>query len=444
MTNVLWIAFSFDLIILSFGSFMLYRHGRISFTHPATIYIAFHFSGFTYRAFVVLLGAPTLFEIFPSRFIPITHGELTRALIVSDFSFVFMLIGWLCAAKHDLKKYGKMPKLGFEAASRTFSNKNVYRIFFFAFPLGLLGFYYFIRFPGNSSDIYGIYTASSWLTLTRLWPILLLIAFVFINGFRPKYTVPLFIFLGIMFIQGYGRFSFILPVLLMAMIYLDRNHMKWPPLWMISLLLIIMLIFPSMDAIGGALLAEGYSEPLFPIIVDKMSQWIGGQAGDQSLLDSLACTLTLVDLHGEFYFGRKWWWAIFIMWIPRFIWPDKPNMGGFLHDISTAERPMGTMGMVGTFIGDAYGQFWYFGVVGVSFLLAYCMGRAYFKAYRSNYFSVARFAYLIFASVLIQVYRDGIKSFITFGVAVMMPLFLIILLHYFIRVKKTTSANSVK
>jgi hypothetical protein len=104
-------------------------------------------------------------------------------------------------------------------------------------------------------------------------------------------------------------------------------------------------------------------------------------------------------------------------------------MGDFILEISKPTRPVAKIGMITTFLGDAYANFRHFGLILVPYLLAYWSGRAYFRAYRSNYMSVARFSYLLLACNLIQVYRDGLKSIVTFIAANMMPLFIIVLLH---------------
>jgi hypothetical protein len=75
--------------------------------------------------------------------------------------------------------------------------------------------------------------------------------------------------------------------------------------------------------------------------------------------------------------------------------------------------------------------------------LAYILGRIYFRAYRSDYFTVLRLSYLLIACNLIQVYRDGLVSLIVFTWVNMMPLMVIILLHYVLpsaRRKKLESA----
>jgi hypothetical protein len=55
---------------------------------------------------------------------------------------------------------------------------------------------------------------------------------------------------------------------------------------------------------------------------------------------------------------------------------------------------------------------------------------AYFAAYRRPYLSLARFAYLLIAVNLIQVWRDGLQSLVLFTLVNMMPLMILIALHY--------------
>ncbi|HVH85315.1 MAG TPA: hypothetical protein VM912_01225, partial [Terriglobales bacterium] len=50
-------------------------------------------------------------------------------------------------------------------------------------------------------------------------------------------------------------------------------------------------------------------------------------------------------------------------------------------------------------------------------------------AYRRQYLTIGRFAYLLVACNLIEVYRDGLISLFVFTVINMMPLAAIVLLH---------------
>jgi len=91
-------------------------------------------------------------------------------------------------------------------------------------------------------------------------------------------------------------------------------------------------------------------------------------------------------------------------------------------------------------LGESYANFGYVGIVLIPLLLAYFSGRAYFHAYRSNYYSVTRLAYLLIACNLIHVYRDGLVSIVVFTWVNMMPLMVIVLLHYVVPAKKKGKA----
>ena len=105
---------------------------------------------------------------------------------------------------------------------------------------------------------------------------------------------------------------------------------------------------------------------------------------------------------------------------------------------------MGDAGMCVTYLGEAYANFGYFGFLFIPYLLAYWLARAYFHAYRSKYLSVTRFGYLLIACNLIQVYRDGISSILVFTSVNMMPLMAIVLLHYFLPIKRVKNVPRLR
>jgi len=132
--------------------------------------------------------------------------------------------------------------------------------------------------------------------------------------------------------------------------------------------------------------------------------------------------------------------------IPHQWWPEKPGLADYLKDISKPWRPMGELGMITTFLGESYVNFGYVGVVLIPLLFAYLLGRLHFRAYRSHYFTVQRLSYLLIACNLIQIYRDGLVSIVVFTWVNMMPLMLIVLLHYIlpaVRRKKIQAAYTV-
>jgi hypothetical protein len=268
-----------------------------------------------------------------------------------------------------------------------------------------------------------------------VWAGLTLLALIYWYGFRWWLMVPMSLYLLVMAYQGYHRFRVIIPAILLIQIYLDRRKLRWPPIYVLGVLFFLMLIFFPLKDIGKlAQEGEGVVQ-----IVDMSRQSVNNalavQAPDQQFLDQLACALTLMDHSGKRYYGTTYL-ALVTLPIPRQWWPDKPGLADYLIDISIPSRPMSEMGMIVTFLGESYVNFGFLGIVFVPALLAYFLARAYFRAYRSNYFSVIRLTYLLVACNLIQVYRDGLISIVVFTWVNMMPLMLIVALHYILPAKE--------
>jgi hypothetical protein len=90
---------------------------------------------------------------------------------------------------------------------------------------------------------------------------------------------------------------------------------------------------------------------------------------------------------------------------------------------------MDDLGMVTTLAGDAYLNFWYFGLVGVPFLLAWVLTRLHVRAYHLPYRSMMRLGYLAVACVLIQIYRDGLIALPLFVIVQLFPLSALVVWH---------------
>ena len=269
------------------------------------------------------------------------------------------------------------------------------------------------------------------------WGGLALLALIYWYGFRWWLISPMAINLFIMAIQGYHRFRVIIPLILMLQIYLDRKQKQWPRAIVLVPLVVVLLLFFPMKTIGkmaqeGASLTE-ISESSSQVVLETMS----GEHADQQVLDQFASALTLMDNAGTLYYGTTYL-PLITSPIPRQWWPDKPGLAEYIRDYSVPTRPMFEMGMITTFIGEFYLNFGYFGIITMSYFTAYSLARIYFHAYRSNYFSVVRFSYLLVACNLVQIYRDGLISLFVFTLVNMMPLAVIVILHLIkpVRVKE--------
>jgi hypothetical protein len=425
-----------DLLVISICTVVLLRYGRLSHSHPATIYLFFHIYTFTLRLIGLTLGAPTLLSQYMLYFEPVTHSEIVKAAFMGEIALVVMTIAWLKASRDDLAKVRAHPEL----LSRNLPNlslKHIWSVVAIAFPLGLFGLWAFTNLPGVESERVelGEWQTSSWFFITQVWAGLALLALIYWYGFRWWLMVPMSLYLLVMALQGYHRFRVIIPAILLIQIFLDRRKLRWPPIYVMGVIMFLMLLFFPLKDIGK-LTQEGEGmEQIVDMSRQSVNNALAVQAPDQQFLDQFACALSLMDDSGKRYYGTTYL-ALVTLPIPRQWWPNKPGLADYLLDISIPSRPMSEMGMIVTFLGESYVNFGFLGIIFVPGLLAYLLARAYFRAYRGNYFSVIRLTYLLVACNLIQVYRDGLTSIVVFTWVNMMPLMMIVALHYILPVRE--------
>ena len=424
------VALFIDLLVASICTVLLMRYGRLSHSHPGTIYLFFHFYTFTLRLIGLMFGSTTLLSQYLLFFEPVTESEIVRAAILGDVALVVMTFAWIKASRDDIKKIRKHHELLNEGRPNL-SLKHIWSVVVIAFPLGLFGLWAFSNLPGFEGDRVelGEWQSSSWFFITQVWAGLALLALIYWYGFRWWLMLPMSLYLFVMAIQGYHRFRVIIPAILLIQIYLDRRKLKWPPIYVMVVIVFLMLIFFPLKEIGRMAQQGEDIVQIFDSSKDTVNTALAGKAADHQFLDEFASGLTLTDAAGKYYYGKTYL-ALVTLPIPRNWWPNKPGLADYLKDISVPTRPMDEMGMIITFLGESYINFGYPGIVFVPALLAYFLGRAYFRAYRSNYFSVIRLSYLLIACNLIQVFRDGLTSIVVFTWVNMMPLMIIVALHY--------------
>lgn len=429
-----------DILVVFFCSLILVKFGRLGHSHPATIYLFFHIYTFTQRIFGVFFGAPTLFSTWGAAFEPVTIAELVRAAILADAALIIMTIAWVRASIVDARR-NNYRKYNSASYNHTLSIEHIWRIVIIAFPVGIVGLALLSRLPGvdnSSSAMFGEWQSSSWITITQAWVGLCLLALIYWYGLRWWLMLPMIAYLFIMAYQGYHRYRVIIPVILLLQIYLDRKKLRWPSLRIVVLIITFTLIFFPLKAIGR-MAQEGSSlSDIVSYSKISISDAISGSADDQTFLDQYASGLTLIDHNGIFYYGKTYL-SVLTLPIPRQLWPNKPGLVEYMSDFSRPWRPMKESGMIITFLGESYANFGYIGIIVVPYVLAYFIGRLYFKAYRKNYYSIERFVYLIIACNFFQVFRDGLISIIIFTFVNMMPLMVIVLLHWVFPIRKKES-----
>jgi hypothetical protein len=420
-----------DLITVACSIAALVRLGRIGHSHPASIYLFFHLTIVTLRLVaLVFADAPTLFSGFGSQFAAIGLDELSRAALVADLGLVVLTAGAIKASRDDVVHLvatrGRPP-----TPVRLLSVKKIWIMVALTVPLGVFMLLNHAMMPGSEAYVRvdpREWSGSSWFLLPRTWPGLGLLALIYWYGFAWWLVAPMSVYLLLMVFQGLHRFRVVLPILMMVQIYLDRRRRRWPTVGMAMLLVSAVLVFFPMKTIGRMMQQGESLSSIASRSSEIVSNALGGRVADQLILDQLASGMALSDADGHLYLGRTYL-ALVTLPVPRPIWPEKPGLADHIEEISTAQRPMAKTGMVLTYLGEAYVNFGWLGVLLIPAAIGYGLSRFYFVAYRAPYLSVLRFAYLITACSLIQVYRDGLVSLFVFTLVHMMPLVVLVLLH---------------
>jgi hypothetical protein len=453
--NNLSLDLAIDIITLVTTTFLLLRFGRISMMHPAPTYILFHLFECTQRLVQLALGAPPSM-MFARQ--PLTDSEITKAVYLFDLVLIVVTVAWLLVAYLDYRAHGPLPKPA-NAPSPNIVPKYFLYVSAVMIPLGAIGLVQsLIRSHGFASGEVR-YTSDmrehySWDTsyaavMIQSWIGIAFIPLIYLYGLRRKLMIPFGIAGLLILLSATSRFRITLPLIFVCFVYLSRRGMRWPPPILALGLILGALVFLPAKSIGQAIISGEYSDPGSAFSAG-LTNWTAAASSsdyeDTQFLDITAAYIALIDRyvdHGENYFLGGTIEDAFWNFIPRPLWPEKPLAGLWIYLISTPTRNMFQFGATASLVGTSYADFGIYGVIAVPFIFAYIMGMTYFRAFRQNYYSVARFTYLIYACTLLQVYRDGIGSFFVFNYINFWPLMLIVVMHRVFRIRKNLQLNPV-
>jgi hypothetical protein len=433
-------ALALDLALVVVCAGLLIRFGNLTFAHPAISYLTFHVYVVTLRLFALTVGnVRTLFGTWNGPYDMVMPEEIARAALYFDVALAVMTVTWLSLA-------ARKPNAGSTSSIRL-DPARVWAVLVIAFPIGLVGIFFAAQLPTFDANermaSLGQWETSSYVQISQTWCGLALLAFIYCYGFKKLPVALLVVYLLIMVFQGYHRFRVVIPILMLAQIWLDRRGLAWPPKWLVGGLVAVALLFFPLKTIGKMWQAGSSVSEVGTAVWETTLQVTAGEADDQMFLDQAASTLTLVDMHGQRYWGSIWL-ALLTLPIPRQWWPDKPGLADFIKEISIPSRPMAETGMVTTYIGETYANFGFGGLLVVPALLALGLTVLYRKAYQSGYHTVNRFGYVLLCVNLIQIYRDGLTSLVVFTLVNTLPLMVLVLIHLVPRARPALAALRVR
>ena len=393
---------------------------RMAFWHPLTAYLLFHLYSFSYRALNIIGGAPLMYT-GQANAEAITPEEITRAILWADAALIlFVAASWWAHMVFEAKSD--------QPIERRVLNLNIAKsVGLLCLPLGAY-FFYVVKSTGFvlSADS----ASAGYIQVISMWPIGVLGLLIFAFGFRWHLLALAAFFLGAVALQGYHRFMLILPLLYFAALYLQTQRRRWPNVLIIVGALFVGMVFPRLKYIGQALQYGDTQEAMnqFSQAFVKDKQSYAESFATEDFLDQLAGGLSLIDGNDHKFLGSTYL-AIITLPMPRAWWPEKPGLADHLQEISTSGRRYDIEGRILTYLGEAYANFGYAGLILIPVMLGYLLTAACLRATTGPMLRLGRYLYLVFFMALIQTFRDGLLSIFVFTFVHNMPMLFTWILH---------------
>lgn len=394
-----------------FAGLTVWLFPKLSFWHPATVYLFFHAYSFTWRAIGLVNGTPPMYSNFQNAE-PITAPEFQRALLWADIGLVMF-----CVAVHWAHRMFEL-KAQKPVVRRVLSSSIILTVCCVALPIGL-----WVLYAAKSGVVLDETVASSgYFQTTAMWPFGCAAMLIFAFGFRWYSLLLLAVYLSAVALQGYHRFMLLFPLLFIAAYYLQSRGRRWPTIPIVLAGVALALVFPRLKYIGQAY-RNGDTTEAISLFLESF----GGKATyadtsyGEDFFDQYAGSLTMTDDGGKFYHGSTYL-AIITLPVPRALWPGKPGLADHVAEISTSRRQYNVEGRILTYLGEAYLNFGYFGLVFIPALLGYALTSWCLRATSGPMRRLDRYLYAVFFIAFIQLYRDGLLSLIVFTVAHNIPM----------------------
>jgi hypothetical protein len=354
----------------------------------------------------------------------ITLDEINRAMLWADVALLlFALGGW--AAHARLEAFANRP-----VVRREMNLQIVWLVGAICLPIGLT-FMFFLKPQSGLVAESNFNGFEGYAQILAMWPIGALCLMVFGLGFRWYLVMPAAVVLGIVALQGYHRFMFVLPLIYFTALYLMIKRRRWPTWPIIVGALIVALIFPRLKYIGRAVQLGDTAEAMAYI---SQSFDFSGKTPDavvgvgEGFLDQYAGALTLIDENDRKFWGSPYL-AIITLPVPRAWWAGKPGLADHIKEISTAGRNYATEGRIITYLGEAYLNFGYAGLFIVPCLMGYMLTAYCLYATGGPFSRFARYIYLVLFMAFIQMFRDGLASLVLFTAVHNLPMLFVAVAH---------------
>jgi hypothetical protein len=410
-----------DLFIVLLLSVYLVKEKQLNMLNSCLIYLFFHVFFVTFKGIqIFFLGTKIISNKWYATYI--TLEEIDKAIFIADISLIAFFIGFNFFTSKFKNNGNQLLKKYSEIKEAHPKRINYYLIAIFI--IGLIGIATYRSIADRDIDEADYSTFSNMMTGLG---IISSIVLLYEKGFKKYYLIYFGLLIVFYSLQGENRFRVILALLFVLMYYLKTINLKMPPFKYYILGFVFILFSFPLKEVGKAYQETGkinFSE----VIQDSFDEFTEGESGDMSFIEQSAGMIGAIDIKDEIFYGKTYE-SIFFFFIPRSLWPEKPILNQWQHDISITGRDFGEMGQISLISGEAYANFRYIGV----FLISFLVGRWYSFLYNSYSNLPAKhkgfLLLLLFNMVLFQVWRDGMISLILFPFLNYLP----IMILYFIK-----------
>ncbi len=380
-----------------------------SLLHPATMFLMCHCYIVTVRLFQLESGLRPMTYSFEW---PVTMDEVVRAAIASDIALVAMALGWLAA-----RYWGERRLVRNDQHQILLSKARVHFAAILAIVLSLMAIV--LVGPAGLRDerlVAGTAMSNGYLLAAASWTGWGFCLLHYIYGFPPLVlAATMSVLFGSMMFSAF-RGIVIIPLVFLIILYLARRQTKRFPVGLLIAAPLLWIIWLPMKPIFYSLQQGAQVEVAMEKGIDTAFHNFGRENGsgiDFQFLDMIASTMTLVDIHGQHFWGASVA-PLFVSPIPRLIWPDKPRLNQYQQELDIPSRAMAKLNMTAGLVGECYADFGWAGVVLIPFLVSVAFTASYLRLSGTDVFSPGCLLYLMFLSTFMQLYRDGLVSAVWF------------------------------
>ncbi len=408
-----------DIFLVLISLWCILHASERSIFNPSLWWVALHVYSITFRLIALSLGSPSRWEIGIQ-----SNMELVRAAIASDISLLAVV-----AATIFISHGAPRSRISLSAGgSWTRLNPRVGQIIsLFCLTIGsaaLLMFGYFaIAARARGVDIavidIGQLDTTAYPIIFAAFAIQGALILCAMRGLN-RWTVSLFVILLTLTSFNLPRSFSVLAILMVFLIYQTRRRQRSLQLrWVIGVAILGLLWFvfkPIQEGVQKGMSAEEFSAEMHTYY----DEWIEGASPDSQFLDMQATYMAAADQANRRFYGSTVLPLIYLP-IPRFLWPDKPPINEAGREISTASRMIIQTGIIPLMSGEAYINFGWIGCAVIPFLYILGMQLAWRRVRSHDITSVARWIYLIYLVLMVEIFRDGLNSLITFPLLYYLP-----------------------